>query len=133
VTTFARYLLFQLPSWIVVGVLLTWLRARFELSPWTAFGAWAAWAVKDLMLYPLVASAYEHEIATGAERLVGEIAVVCDALAPCGQVRLRGELWRACVDEGEHAPIGARVRVIGGRGLTLSVRRESRGERAPEL
>ena len=55
----------------------------------------------------------------GVETLVGRTATVVSALAPAGQVKLDGELWRALCD----APVesGADVVVTGVDGLTLLV------------
>jgi membrane protein implicated in regulation of membrane protease activity len=61
---------------------------------------------------------------TGAESLVGAVAIAATSCEPVGQVRVSGELWRAVCAEG--ARPGDRViveRVEGG--LTLVVRPES--------
>jgi len=124
VTTFARYLLFQVPGWVLVTALLAWLGPELGWPASFTVTASALWALKDLLLYPFVASAYERHTATGAQRLCGETAIVCETLAPYGQVRLRGELWRACAEDGARIATGARVRVVRGEGLTLHVREE---------
>jgi membrane-bound serine protease (ClpP class) len=55
------------------------------------------------------------------EHLVGHAGTVREALDPLGQVLVAGELWRArTADEAPLAP-GARVRVAGVDGLTLTV------------
>ena len=41
-----------------------------------------------------------RKIATGAEALPGARGVVVAACRPEGQVRVLGELWRACCEEG---------------------------------
>jgi membrane-bound serine protease (ClpP class) len=57
--------------------------------------------------------------ATGAEAMIGERAEVVTRCRPDGQVRIRGELWRARCDAG--ADIGETVRVDRLDGLTLVV------------
>lgn len=54
---------------------------------------------------------------------VGEDAVVVRELAPGGVVRLNREEWSAVVSGSDPAavPVGATVRVVGSRGLTLEV------------
>jgi membrane protein implicated in regulation of membrane protease activity len=60
-----------------------------------------------------------YRVATGAEAMVGETAVVTEACDPEGTVKVRGEIWRARCAPG--AEIGARVRVSAVDGLTLEV------------
>jgi membrane-bound serine protease (ClpP class) len=57
---------------------------------------------------------------TGAVGMVGESAVVREALAPEGQVQVHGELWRAVSEDGP-AAAGETVRITGVDGLTLKV------------
>jgi membrane-bound serine protease (ClpP class) len=58
--------------------------------------------------------------ATGAEGMLGKVAVARGALAPEGQVQIDGEIWRA-VARGPAVARGGRVRVVGVDGLTLTV------------
>jgi membrane protein implicated in regulation of membrane protease activity len=60
-----------------------------------------------------------YRVATGAEGMVGETAVIAEPCRPEGTVRLRGEIWRAHCAAGAGA--GETVRVIGVDGLTLQV------------
>jgi membrane-bound serine protease (ClpP class) len=62
----------------------------------------------------------------GAPALVGETGVARSALSPEGQVLVHGELWRA-VARGSAVEEGARVRVIGVNGLTLTVEKAAEG------
>jgi membrane-bound serine protease (ClpP class) len=55
----------------------------------------------------------------GAETLIGARATVATACAPYGQVRVKGELWRARCDAG--ASEGATVVIVARDGLTLVV------------
>ena len=57
----------------------------------------------------------------GVETLVGRTAEVVSALAPTGQVKLRGEIWQAR-SEGT-AQLGEMVRIKAIDGLTLDVER----------
>jgi len=58
---------------------------------------------------------------TGAEAMIGEEAEVVSPCRPLGEVRVRGELWRARCEEG--ADVGETVRIERLEGLTLVVRR----------
>jgi membrane-bound serine protease (ClpP class) len=62
----------------------------------------------------------------GGPALVGETGVARSALSPEGQVLVHGELWRA-VSRGAPVEEGARVRVVGVNGLTLTVERAAEG------
>ena len=57
----------------------------------------------------------------GVETMIGETGVVVTPLAPDGQVKIDGEIWRAHSDSG--APVGTTVRVRKVDGLTLDVER----------
>jgi membrane protein implicated in regulation of membrane protease activity len=118
--TFARYLLMQVPGWLIVAVgavVATSYGADPKLA-WTIAGAWMA---KDLVAYPFVRRAYTRA-RSGTEALVGEIAVVRDRLDPSGWVTLRGELWRAeLAERGDAVPSGRRVRVRAVDGRTVKV------------
>jgi membrane-bound serine protease (ClpP class) len=64
---------------------------------------------------------------TGAQGMVGRLAVARGELGPEGQVNVDGEIWRA-VAEGGAIPAGEKVRVTAVDGLTLRVSRA--GDRA---
>lgn len=111
-----RYVLFQVPGTVLLGVALVAASRMWDLPAWLALLILGLWMLKDALLFPFVRKAYEPH---GTE-LPGPEAVVTDALAPEGYVRVGGELWRARLRRGE-APPGTRVRVTDIRGLTLVV------------
>jgi membrane-bound serine protease (ClpP class) len=122
VTTPVRYVLYHVPSATLAALLLAWLWPKTGQPSWIAAVVWLAWIGKDAVLYPFVRHAYEARPATGAERLVGETGVAGTGLAPEGQVRVRGELWRARSSDGAEVPAGTSVVVERAEGLTLFVR-----------
>jgi membrane-bound serine protease (ClpP class) len=65
----------------------------------------------------------QEPVVTGADKLVGEEGVVTETLDPNGQVRVRGEVWAAKLDDDATGPlaVGAGVVVWEIRGLTLVV------------
>jgi membrane-bound serine protease (ClpP class) len=65
---------------------------------------------------------------TGAESMVGRLAVARGSLGPEGQVNVDGEIWRA-VAEGGAVAAGETVRVTAVDGLTLTVSRT--GDKPP--
>jgi membrane protein implicated in regulation of membrane protease activity len=121
-----KYLLLQVPGWLLTGILVTLLWNWQKISAWLGAGFLLFWVAKDLLLYPLLREAYRSDVPTGATRLVGRRAVVRDALNPRGYVRVRGESWRAEL-LGTAGPLaaGAQVRIVSARGLTLIVEPES--------
>jgi membrane-bound serine protease (ClpP class) len=62
-------------------------------------------------------------VVSGTEALLGEAAVVTEALDPAGRVRIRGEGWAATLgdDSSATAPVGSKVVVWATKGLTLLV------------
>jgi membrane-bound serine protease (ClpP class) len=61
-----------------------------------------------------------RRVATGAEGLIGKVAVAKTSLAPQGTVLVEGELWKAVVDSGKVEP-GEEVTITKVEGLKLLV------------
>ena len=120
--TFLKYLILQIPGWLFLGALLLVFRSKLGLPGWALGGLVGAWVLKDVLLYPVLRRAYEGDVRTGAEHLVGSEGYVVTPLRAAVYIRVNGELWRA-ETQGSDRPLpeGSRVRVIGGRGLTLKV------------
>jgi membrane protein implicated in regulation of membrane protease activity len=116
-----RYAAFQVPELLfVLGLALAaweWLGA----PGWLAWGAPLAWAMKDALLFPFVWRSYEpDDVATAG--VVGQLALAEETLDPGGWARLGPELWRVELAHGAAAvPRGAKLRVVGVRGLVLRV------------
>ncbi len=124
-STWTRYWLLQLPGWGIAALILWALWHWVGLPSWVTVGLFGAWVLKDLILYPLVRSAYEARGKTGAEELLGVRGVVQKTLSPRGYIRIRGELWQAEVEAGEGPLLpGTPVRVQGIQGLVLKVQKE---------
>ncbi len=117
-----RYLLFQVPSWILAAMLLGALHRWLDLPLAYAIGLFVLYVAKDLLIYPYVRKAYEPHNKTGAELLIGCVGLTKQRLDPEGYVQVRGELWRAVADPpGEPIPPGQPVRIQTVSGLTLVV------------
>jgi membrane-bound serine protease (ClpP class) len=63
----------------------------------------------------------------GGPALVGETGIARVVLSPEGQVLVHGELWRA-VARGAPLAEGAKIRVVGVNGLTLTVEKAGEGD-----
>ena len=121
---FRRYVLFQVPGWMLAAAVGTCLYQWAGFSLGAAAAVVLLWITKDFALYPMLRASYEVDTSTPVEQLVGKRAVSTHPLAPQGYVRLRGELWRAEIVDADHTiDAGATVEVVGARGLTLSVRK----------
>jgi len=123
VPTWFRYLLFQIPGWILAVIVLFGLYHSQLLQGWLAVFCFLAWLVKDLILYPLTRKAYETKHKEGSQALIGLRGVSEGDLIPDGYVRVRGELWRAVADPpGGKINAGSKVEVIAAEGMRLFVR-----------
>jgi membrane protein implicated in regulation of membrane protease activity len=119
-----KYVLFQVPGWLIVGG-LAWAAHRWlGLHGALAAGALLAFVLKDAVLFPFVREAYSVHSRPPADGMLGARAVAEGTLAPEGVVRVGPELWRARLVKGE-APVaaGESVHVVAVEGLTLRVSR----------
>ena len=117
-----RYLLFQIPSWILAALLLGALHRWLHVSLGVVIGLFVLYVAKDFMIYPYVREAYEPHNKTGAELLIGCIGLTKQRLDPEGYVQVKGELWRAVADPpGKPIPPGQEVRIQAVSDLTLVV------------
>jgi membrane-bound ClpP family serine protease len=126
---FGRYLLFQVPGWVLVGLGLIVLWPE-SWGSGTALAVFAAWIAKDLALYPIVGRAYDRRVPTGVAGLIGTRKIVADGIASEGWLIIDGTRWRATLAAGA-APIppGETAEVVGADGLTLLVRPANSGAR----
>jgi membrane protein implicated in regulation of membrane protease activity len=122
VPPFVKYLLLEVPGWLLAGLVALALHQWLDLSATLVGTLLAIWIAKDLVLYPWLKDAFAGDAASEADKLVGAIGVVETPLDPVGIVRLGAELWRAEASPRERAiPSGRHIRVNAVRGLTLVV------------
>jgi len=154
-SVFARFVAFEAIGWCATGV-AAYAAVYYDLVPsWVAWGGFALFVAKDLVLFPLTRRAYEHGPTHGAAELIGSVVVVEQALEPDGYVRAGSERWRARLSpksapksaqkspqESAGAPdgargvgagqggleVGARARVIALEGVALVVEAVAQGE-----
>ena len=125
VATWEKYALFQVPGCAVAALVLLGLTEWIRLPLWAASGLFTVWVLKDIALYPLVRTAYESDVNTGVEQLVGEKGVAQEWLDPRGMVRVRGELWQAEAEpRGQPIEPNSEIRITGAHNVTLIVSRE---------
>lgn len=117
-----KYLLFQIPGWIITAIVLLMLLHWEFIPKWLAVLCFVAWLLKDLLLYPFLRRAYEPGV-TGSARLVGSRGVAEGDLAPTGYIRVRGELWRAVVSPADNViRSGTEVEVVSADRMEVFVR-----------
>jgi len=125
VKTFRRYLMFHLPEWMLLFLVVLGLDLWTEIPRWWLGLGVGALVLKDLALFPYVKSSYELSPHDPARGLVGERCRVTVALDPEGWVELGHERWRARLEgNGAAAAAGSTVTVRALRGQVLVVRCE---------
>ena len=87
----------------------------------TALSTGLAFGLITVFLLRLALRARRSKVLMGGPAMIGQIAVVTQALAPSGQVMVNGELWQA--ESAVPAERGEQVRVRALRDLTLIVER----------
>ena len=120
--TLRRYILYQVPGWLLCAAMAVILHHWAGLSAWIGLLLVVGWAAKDAALYPYLRHAYEPDAPPAIEQLVGLAGVTVEPLAPDGYIRVRGELWRAEPQAGAEIGPGHLVTVEAVRGTTLLVR-----------
>ena len=113
-----RYLLWQVPGWLLAGVVCALIVLALDLPWWLALAGVGVFVLRDLALYPAMRSVFQP---APSPHPIGERGVVVEPLRPEGMIRIRGELWRARAPGEVEAQ--QEVVVTGVRGLTLLVRR----------
>ncbi len=106
---------------LVIGLLtlvngpIPQLRVKFA----TAAATGVAFGLIVTVLVRAAWRGHRSKVITGPNAMIGSIGIAQEALAPRGQVLVRGELWFA--EATQPIPAGAHVKVTGVRGLTLLV------------
>lgn|GEM_PF-691681 len=125
--TALRYWLLQVPGTVLLVVVLLLVHRWLGLPWWAVAAITVGWTIKDALLYPFLKHAFDPTAGDQPHSPVGRFAVAREGLGQdgdsrTGYVQLGGELWQAelAAGAGPVAP-GARVRVVGQQGLSLTV------------
>ena len=95
---------------------------ELEVDWSTSIGAGLGFGSITAGLVLLGVRARRAKVRTGADAMLGWLAVAQTPLEPTGEVLVRGELWRARLSEGNtYLPAGECVKVQSTDGLTLEV------------
>ena len=118
-----KYTLLQLPGTALLIAVLLFLQRRLGLSGWTVLSITALWVAKDVLLFPFLWRAYEAR-PPAEDPMVGEEAVAWERLDPSGYVQVRGELWKARLEDATQVlEKGQSALVTDRTGLTLRVKK----------
>jgi len=123
--TFGRYLVLQLPGYVLAAAVLSLLVHYEQISQPVAYGLFALWVVAEIAMFPVMRVAYEPgKTHTGSEAMIGAVGVADGDLDPHGYVRVGAERWQA-ESGNESIESGSAICVHDVRGLTLVVERWS--------
>ncbi len=111
-TVLRRYVLYQIPGWLLAVASALLLHRWVGLPGWAGATLVVTWALKDAALYPFLRASYVPDSRTVIERLIGQVGIAVQPLAPRGYIRVRGELWLA-------EPTTANVVIRGGHPVTV--------------
>jgi len=116
---------------LVIGSLILFSHSSPEMEVNRFLIAGVAILVAAFVIFMVGAAVrgQRRRVATGAEGLIGRVAVAKTSLDPKGTVLVDGELWKAAVDTGKVEP-GEEVTITKVEGLKLFVtQRKSKGRK----
>jgi membrane-bound serine protease (ClpP class) len=68
---------------------------EMRVNIWTALGVSLPLGAITIFLMTIALKARKNKVVTGAQGMIGEVAIVCVPLTPSGKVFVQGELWDA--------------------------------------
>ena len=92
---------------------------EMRVNIWTALAVSLPMGAITIFLMSIALRARRNKVVTGAQGMIGEIAIVCAPLAPSGKVFVHGELWDAV--SSVNAEAGSKVVVRRIENLVLHV------------
>ena len=116
---------------LVIGSLILFSHSSPEMEVNRFLIAGVAIAIAAFVIFMVSAAVrgQRRRVATGAEGLLGRVAVAKTSLAPKGTVLVDGERWKAVIDSGKVEP-GEEVTITKVEGLKLFVtQRKSKGRK----
>ncbi|HET7306233.1 MAG TPA: nodulation protein NfeD [Gammaproteobacteria bacterium] len=120
VTSFGSLGIGGVAAFVIGSVLLMNTHAPgFTIQLSVIIGVAAAVSICLLLLITFAVRAHRRKVVTGAEEMIGAIALPVKAFTGTGQVRVHGEIWRA--RSTGRVDTGQQVKVVAMHGLTLDV------------
>lgn len=113
--------------WFAAGGAAAYLACWLKASLWIQFAVFFVISLIAVILSrPLAKKLMRgNTIATNADRVIGEQAIVTKEITPhkWGEVKVRGTYWHAVSDTGDVIEVDALVKVISIEGAKLIVRK----------
>jgi len=112
---------------LIIGSLILFSRSSppMEINRGLIAGTAVLLAAFFAFLITAIVRAQRRRATTGAEGLIGQVAIVKTVLSPKGIVLVEGERWTAVVDSGKVKP-GEEVTITKVEGLILKVTKKSK-------
>lgn len=101
-------------------VIIVLPRFGIRIPVWGLAGLMALLAVNNIVFFMIGRQTLKRKPVIGLSEMAGVQGEVVCKLAPCGLVRIRGELWQAASESGE-IEAGKPITVVRQEGLTLIV------------
>jgi membrane-bound serine protease (ClpP class) len=109
------FLAFPLPGWELIS------ERAVESARTTLISVALVMSVIFGMVVYKVAETRRMKIKSGPEQLIGKTGITISALAPRGEVKIEGQIWKA-ETVGGHVREGESVQIVGREGLVLRVK-----------
>ena len=90
-----RYSLFQIPSLLIVILLVFTVNHWYRLDNVIIMIIILLWVLKDILIFPLVWKAYSLKDRDKSKTILNEIGTAIDTINPRGFVKINGEIWQA--------------------------------------
>lgn len=114
-----KYLLLQIPSTILLILIVIIVNKTVRLPLWLSWGIIIASILKDIVLFPFVWRSYDSG---STHAITGSHGIVAEPLSPEGYVRIHDQLWQAKLTKGYgFLEKGKAVLVKDVRGIKLIV------------
>ncbi|MFC1925164.1 nodulation protein NfeD [Chloroflexota bacterium] len=109
---------------LILGSLILFSGNSLEINPWIIAAVVATFTAIFAVVVMAIIKAHRHQITTGKEGLIGYTGVAQTALNPSGMVFIKGEHWKAVVED-DTIELGEEVTVTKVEGLKLKVVKKS--------
>jgi len=96
-----RYILFQIPAFLIVISILLLLDQWLNLTYVLITAILVLWILKDTIMYRFVWKSYDVDNKAQVNRLIGSKGKIVEDLNPRGYVKVNGELWHAEVNNND--------------------------------
>jgi membrane protein implicated in regulation of membrane protease activity len=120
--TVIRYILLQIPSFLLLTIILLFVRKPFNLPFWLVLLVLFLWISKDIVMFFFVWRAYFPSGGGDPTKMIGKNGIATEKLNHGGYIQIEGELWYAELNhKNKTVDKGDQIVVRESHGLTLFV------------